>query len=136
LRVAASLERGSEHPLAAAIVAGAMERKLALAGAAEFASVIGKGVKGVVEGNRAALGNAALLAELHLDAGALAPDAETMRQDGQTVMFVVIGDAVVGLIGVADPIKASTPEALRQLTAQGLRLVMLTGDSRTTAEAV
>ena len=136
LRVAASLERGSEHPLAAAIVAGAMERKLALAGAEEFASVIGKGVKGVVEGNRAALGNAALLAELHLDAGALAPDAETMRQDGQTVMFVVIGDAVVGLIGVADPIKASTPEALRQLTAQGLRLVMLTGDSRTTAEAV
>ncbi|MEP7027341.1 MAG: copper-translocating P-type ATPase, partial [Candidatus Eisenbacteria bacterium] len=136
LRLAASLEKGSEHPLAAAIVAGAMERKLAPSAATDFASVTGKGVRGTVEGRAIALGNAALLADLGLDAGALAPRAEALRAEGQTAMFVVVDRAVVALLGVADPIKATTAEAIRQLHAEGLRLVMITGDSKTTAEAV
>ncbi len=136
LRLAASLERGSEHPLAAAIVAGAAERKLALAPATDFVSLTGKGVRGTVDGKAVALGNTALLAELRADAGALAAPAETMRAEGQTAMFLLVDGRVIGLLGVADPIKATTPEAIRQLHAAGLRLVMLTGDSRTTAMAV
>jgi Cu+-exporting ATPase len=136
LRFAASLERGSEHPLAAAIVAGADERKIGLAKAEDFASHTGKGVTGRVDGRAVALGNRALLDELHLDPGPLAAGAEALRADGQTVMFVAIDGGLAGLLGVADPIKATTPEAIRRLHDDGIRIVMLTGDSRTTAEAV
>ena len=136
LRLAASLERGSEHPLAAAIVAGAQWRGLELSQAGDFRSVTGKGVIGTVRGQPVALGNRALLAELTIDPGALLEQAETLRRDGQTVMFVAVDGRLAGLLGVADPIKASTYEALRMLHQDGLRVVMLTGDSRTTAEAV
>jgi Cu+-exporting ATPase len=136
LRLAASLERGSEHPLAAAIVAGAQGRGLELSQAGDFRSVTGKGVIGTVRGQPVALGNRALLAELTIDPGALLEQAETLRRDGQTVMFVAVDGRLAGLLGVADPIKASTYEALRMLHQDGLRVVMLTGDSRTTAEAV
>ena len=136
LRLAASLERGSEHPLAAAIVAGAQQRKLALSAASDFVSQTGKGVSGTVEGRKVELGNAALLAGLKLEPGALDAEAERMRSAGQTVMFAVVDGTLAGLIGVADPIKPTTAEAIRQLHAEGLRLVMLTGDSRTTAESV
>jgi P-type Cu+ transporter len=136
LRLAASLERGSEHPLAAAIVAGAHERGITLAEAQEFRSITGKGVTGTVDGQTVALGNRALLEALHLDAGDLAEQAEALRWDGQTVMFLAVGGQAVGLVGVADPIKASTMEAIDLLHKEGLYLMMLTGDSRTTAEAV
>ncbi|HKP46814.1 MAG TPA: heavy metal translocating P-type ATPase, partial [Pyrinomonadaceae bacterium] len=136
LRLAGSLERGSEHPLAAAIVAGAQERGVELAKADNFASVTGKGVKGQIDGRAVALGNRALLEELTIDPGPTAAEAEKFRADGQTVMFVTIDDKVAGLIGVADPIKESTPEAINQLHDNRIRIVMLTGDSRTTAEAV
>ena len=136
LRLAASLERGSEHPLAAAIVAGAEARQVELATVEAFRSRTGKGVTGRVEGREAALGNRALLDELHAEPGALAPQAEALRADGQTVMFVVVEGRPAGLLGVADPIKATTPEAIRRLHDAGMRVVMLTGDSRTTAEAV
>ncbi|MGH6689997.1 MAG: copper-transporting P-type ATPase [Gammaproteobacteria bacterium] len=136
LRLAASLERASEHPLAAAIVGGAMERGIALADVQDFRSITGKGVTGRVDGHAGALGNARLLADLGIDADTLMARADVLRTDGQTVMFVVIDGRPAGLIGVADPIKPSTPEALRQLRAAGLRIVMLTGDSRTTALAV
>ena len=136
LRFAASLERGSEHPLAAAIVAGAGERKIELAKAEDFASHTGKGVTGRVDGRVVALGNRALLEELHLDPGPLAAAAEALRADGQTVMFVAIDGNLAGFLGVADPIKPTTPEAIRRLHEDGIRVVMLTGDSRTTAETV
>ena len=136
LRLAAALERGSEHPLAAAIVAGAEERHLALPTATDFASQTGKGVSGKVDGRAVRLGNAAQLAEAQIEAGALAAKAEEMRRAGQTVMFAIVDGALAGLIAVADPIKATTAEAIRQLHEEGLRLVMLTGDSETTAEAV
>jgi Cu+-exporting ATPase len=136
LRLAAGLERASEHPLAAAIVAGARDRGAEPGDARDFRSLTGKGVVGTVEGRAVALGNAALLAELGVDAGDLAGRAEARRREGQTVMFVVVDGRPAGLLGVADPIKASTPEALRELRAEGLRIVMLTGDSRTTAAAV
>ncbi|MGE5198452.1 MAG: copper-translocating P-type ATPase, partial [Rhodospirillaceae bacterium] len=136
LAAAASLERGSEHPLAAAIVAGAEARQLQLIDADQFESRTGRGVVGRVDGQDVALGNLALLGELKLGPGAQKARAEALRADGQTVMFVVIGGRVAGLLGVADPVKGSTPEAIRQLQADGLRVAMLTGDSRTTAEAV
>jgi len=136
LRLAASLERGSEHPLAAAIVAGAEERGVALTPAEAFTSVTGKGVVGQVDGRAVALGNRRLMEEQGADVGALAARADELRRDGQTVMFVAVGGQVAGLVGVADPIKASTPEALEALRASRLHVVMLTGDSRTTAEAV
>jgi len=136
VRLAASLERGSEHPLAAAIVAGAEERKLALTAPEAFESKTGRGVTGRVEGRAVALGNVQLLAELKVDAGSFGGDAESLRVDGQTVMYVVIDGKPGGLLGVADPIKASTPEAIRQLHDAGLRIVVVTGDSRTTAQAV
>ena len=136
LQLAASLERGSEHPLAAAIVAGAEERGVALAKADSFDSVTGKGVKGIVNGHSVALGNRALLDDLGVNGGDLMERAEEYRADGQTVMFVVVDGKAVGLLGVADPIKESTPEAIRQLHDQRIRVVMLTGDSRTTADAV
>jgi Cu+-exporting ATPase len=136
LRLAAGLERASEHPLAAAIVAGARDRGVEPGSAVDFHSVTGKGITGTVDGRVVALGNAALLAELGIDPGDLRERAEAGRREGQTVMFVAIDGLAAGLLGVADPIKASTPEAIRQLRDEGIRIVMLTGDSRTTAGAV
>jgi Cu+-exporting ATPase len=136
LRLAASLERGSEHPLAAAIVAGAEARGLALVAARDFRSITGKGVVGVVDGRRVALGNRKLVDELGIAVSDLAERADALRRDGQTVMFVAVEGVVAGLVGVADPIKASTAEAIDLLRRAGVRVVMLTGDNRTTAEAV
>ena len=136
LRLAASLERGSEHPLAAAIVDGAVERGAALSNAESFESITGKGVRGRVEGRLVALGNLRLLEDLRLSPGDAAARADELRRDGQTVMFVAIDGVLAGLIGVADPIKDTTPEAIAQLHREGLRIVMLSGDSRTTAETV
>jgi Cu+-exporting ATPase len=135
-RLAASLERASEHPLAAAIVSGAAERKVALADVAEFSSVTGKGVRGVVDGKQVALGNRSMMDELRVDLGPIVAQAEALRADGQTVMFVAIDGALAGIIGVADPIKDTTPAAIRALRAEGVRIVMMTGDSKTTAQAV
>jgi Cu+-exporting ATPase len=136
LRLAAGLEKGSEHPLAAAIVAGAEERGAGPADSSGFESVTGKGVKGTVEARAVALGNRALMGDLGVSLGDLAAKADEMRRDGQTVMFVAVGGKPAGLLGVADPIKESTLEAIRHLREMGLRIVMLTGDNRTTAEAV
>jgi Cu+-exporting ATPase len=136
LRLAASLERASEHPLAAAIVAGAEQRGITIPKAQHFQSVTGKGVYGAVEGHRVALGNRAMLEEVHVNVGDLVSFAESLRASGQTVLFVVIDGRPAGFLGVADPIKETTAEAIRELHAEGLRVVMLTGDSRTTAEAV
>jgi Cu+-exporting ATPase len=136
LRAAASLERASEHPLAAAIVAAAVDRKLELAPVESFASLTGRGVRGNVAGREIALGNRALLNELQIDPGEFLERAEILRTEGQTVMFVVVDGRVAGLLGVADPIKSSTPEAIKDLHANAIRVVMLTGDSRTTAQAV
>jgi Cu+-exporting ATPase len=136
LRLAASLERASEHPLAGTIVGAALERGLTLGRDQGFQSYTGKGVVGMVEGKRLAVGNIKLFEDLKIDAGGLLSSAEALRADGQTVMFVAIERKPAGLIGVADPIKASTPDAIRQLHDNGVRIVMLTGDSRTTAEAV
>jgi len=136
LRLAASLERASEHPLAAAIMAAASERRLPLAPVTEFRSLTGKGITATVEGAHAALGSRALLEEMKIDAGVLAERAGAMRRDGQTVVFLAVDGRAVGLVAVADPIKDSTPEAIRMLHADGVRIVMLTGDARATAEAV
>jgi Cu+-exporting ATPase len=136
VRVAAALERGSEHPLAAAIVKGAEERGIARADVVDFDSVTGKGVRGTVEEGPAAIGNRALMEQLGVDVGASAAEADALRAQGQTVMFVAVRGALAGLIGVADPIKASTPEAIDALHREGIRVVMLTGDNRTTADAV
>ncbi|MDX6498271.1 MAG: P-type Cu+ transporter [Blastocatellia bacterium] len=136
LKLAASLERGSEHPLAAAIVAGAQERGVNLIDAKAFDSMTGKGVTGEVDGRKVSLGNRTLLDELKADLGELSAKAESLRADGQTVMFVAVDGKAAGLIGVADPIKETTAEAIKQLHEEGIRIVMLTGDSRTTAEAV
>jgi len=136
LRLAASLERGSEHPLAAAIVAGAEERKLTLSAVGDFRSITGKGVAGRVEGRTVALGNHRLMQDLGVPIGDLSERADALRRDGQTAMFVAVDGRIAGLVGVADPIKESTPEALRLLRESGVRVVMLTGDSRATAETV
>jgi len=136
VRMAASLERGSEHPLAAAIVRGAEQRKIELAAAEDFQSVTGKGVTGVVDGRKIALGNIKLLEELGIDAGKLPSQADTLREEGQTVMLLAVDGRVGGLIGVADPIKETTAEAIRILHEEGIQIVMLTGDNRKTAEAV
>jgi Cu+-exporting ATPase len=136
LRFAASVERASEHPLAAAIVKSAEERGVALAPTEAFESLTGRGVRGRVDNTQIALGNRKLLDELGVDPGASAQKAETMRADGQTVMFVVAEKQLIGLLGVADPIKQTTPEALRKLHEDGIRVVMLTGDSKTTAQSV
>jgi Cu+-exporting ATPase len=145
LRLAAAVERGSEHPLAAAIARGAQERgqlpgqpsgRAPAAAAQGFEALPGRGVRGTVEGRSVALGNARMLEELGIDGAAGAARAEALRAEGQTVMFLAVGGQLAGLIGVADPIKDTTPEAVRQLRADGLRLIMLSGDSRATAEAV
>jgi Cu+-exporting ATPase len=136
LQLGASLERASEHPLAAAIVGGAEERKLALLPVANFQSVTGKGVHGEVNGKTVAIGNRQLLESLNVDPGALDGQATALREEGQTVMFVTIDGKPAGLIGVADPIKDSTGEAIRALHEEGLQIVMLTGDNRVTADSV
>ena len=136
LQLAAALEKASEHPLAAAIVGAAREKGLELPEAQNFQSLTGKGVTGTVDGRRVALGNRSLLRELGLDPGNLVGRAEALQQDGQTVVFVAVGEAVGGLVAVGDPIKRSTREAIRLLRADGVRIVMLTGDSRNTAAAV
>jgi len=136
LQLAASLEQASEHPLAAAIVEGARTRGIALAQVVGFSSQTGKGVTGTIDGHAVALGNARLMEGLQLAVGLLGPRAEALREAGQTVMFVAVDGRLAGLIGVADPIKETTAAAVRELHDQGLRLVMLTGDSRTTAAAV
>jgi Cu+-exporting ATPase len=136
LLLAASLEKGSEHPLATAIVQGAADQGLNLSDAKNFASHTGKGVSGEVDGQVVLLGNGILLEEFKVDAGSLAKQAQAMRSEGQTVMFVGIAGKIGGLLAVADPIKKTTPEAIKQLHAEGLRIVMLTGDNKVTAEAV
>jgi Cu+-exporting ATPase len=136
LFLAASLERGSEHPLASAIVSGAEQRGVKLVDAREFRSITGKGVIGSVHGKQVALGNRKLLEELNVDASDLWDRSEELRKDGQTVMHVVVEGAVAGLLSVADPVKSSTPEAIQMLHEDGIKIVMMTGDNRTTAEAV
>jgi Cu+-exporting ATPase len=136
LRFAASLERSSEHPLAAAILAGAAERGVAAASTEDFRSLTGKGVVGRVDGHAVALGNHRLVQDLGVAFDSLLAEADKLRSDGQTVMFVAVDGRPAGLLGVADPIKASTPEALRALNQSGLQIIMVTGDSRRTAEAI
>ena len=136
LRIAASLERGSEHPLAEAIVAGADERGITLSKAEDFEAITGKGVKGTVEGQTVALGNTKLIADMGLDGGRSSDMANQRRDQGETVMFVVVDNRLAGLVSVADPVKETTPEALKALHAEGLRIVMVTGDNERTAQAV
>ncbi|HVT02713.1 MAG TPA: heavy metal translocating P-type ATPase [Thermoanaerobaculia bacterium] len=138
LRYAAAVERGSEHPLATAILSGAEKRGIDISRAAvkDFASITGKGITGTVDGRRAALGNSALLTDMKIEEASVNAEAERLRGEGQTVMYVVLDGRIAGILGVADPIKESTPEAIRELRADGLAIAMLTGDSRTTAEAV
>jgi len=136
LRLAASLERASEHPLAAAIVAGAEARSIQLSSVEGFESVTGKGVKARVEGVAVLLGNRKLMEDAQVNVDLLVEAAESGRADGQTIMFVAVEGKAAGLIGVADPIKQTTSEAIQQLHKENIRIVMLTGDSRTTAAAV
>ena len=132
----ASLERGSEHPLAAAIVKGAMEKNLTLSDAENFQSHTGKGVSGTVDGNTVLLGNIKLLEDFSIDPGYFAEKAETMRKEGQTVMYVALDGKIGGLLAVSDPIKETTPRAIKKLHDEGIRVIMLTGDNKATAEAV
>jgi Cu+-exporting ATPase len=136
LRLGASLERASEHPLARAIVDAAAERKIPLAEVAEFDAPTGKGVLGTVERYRLALGNARFLAELKISPAALEAEAERLRQDGATAIYLAIDGKGAGILAIADPVKSTTPAALRALTDEGVRVVMLTGDNKTTAQAV
>jgi Cu+-exporting ATPase len=136
LRLAATLEKGSEHPLAEAIVAGADERGVALAKASDFQAITGKGVTGVVDGYTVALGNHRLVKDLGLDAGDLIETANSRRDDGETVMFVVVDNALAGLVAVSDPVKETTPDALEALHKLGFRIIMATGDNERTARAV
>ena len=136
LRLAASLERGSEHPLAAAIVAAAKEKGLPLADAADFDAPAGKGVIGKVDGRALAIGSGRFLAEIGVDAQALAGEADALRREGATAVFVAADGKLAGVLGIADPVKETTPSAIRDLLGQGIRVVMLTGDNRMTAEAV
>jgi Cu+-exporting ATPase len=136
VRLAASLERSSEHPLAQAIVAGAEDRGLATAQTDDFESRTGRGVVGRIDGRRVGIGNRKLMEELGATLGAHAETADAMRAEAQTVMFLAVDGRLAGLVGVADPIKASTPEAVAGLHAEGLRIVMLTGDASATAKAV
>lgn len=136
LQLAASLEKVSEHPLATAIVDGCKERGLIHAEVTAFMSHTGKGVSGAIEGSKVSLGNNTLMQDIGLDTKRFAEQVETMRQQGQTVMFVSVEDKIVGLLAVSDPIKETTPQAIRALHEEGLRVVMLTGDNRATADAV
>jgi Cu+-exporting ATPase len=136
LQLVASLERSSEHPLAAAIVKGAEAKKLSLADVIGFNSVTGKGVRGTVSGKQVAVGNAELFRDLSVDPAPLLDRAEALRKEGQTVMLVAVDGKAAGLVGVSDPIKESTPDAIRELRAAGLKIIMVTGDNATTAKAV
>ena len=139
LKMAASLERSSEHPLAEAIVKGTQAKGIQLTDTAEvkaFQSITGKGVIGQIDGQQIALGNRQLLEEIGVNPAPLVEQADALRKEGQTVMFVAIDGKPAGLLGVSDPIKATTPEAIRMLHEDGIQVVMLTGDSRLTAEAV
>lgn len=136
LRLAASVEKASEHPLALAIVAAAAERKLALADVSAFDSPTGKGVVGTVEGRELRLGNARFLRESNIDTAGLEGEAERLRQDGATAIFLAVDGKVAAVLAIADPVKATTPEALRALAEENIRVVMLTGDNLTTAQAV
>lgn len=136
LRLAASLERGSEHPLAEAIVKGAVERGVEMAKATDFEAITGKGVKGVVDGHAVALGNAALVADMGLDGSAFVEAANTRRDEGETVMFILLDGKIAGLVSVADPVKETTPAALKELHRLGFRIIMATGDNERTAKAV
>jgi Cu+-exporting ATPase len=136
LRLAASVERASEHPLAAAIVAAAAARNIELTNVSDFDSPAGKGVVGKVDGKRVALGSAKFLAELGISVDALNADADKLRRDGATAIFVAIDGQPAGILAIADPIKPTTKDALKALASDGIRILMLTGDNRTTAEAV
>jgi Cu+-exporting ATPase len=140
LKLAATLEKGSEHPLehplAAAIVEGAEAREVKLSTTTDFDSITGKGVSGVVDGRNVLLGNRKLLDDFSVNPGEMADQAENMRKEGETVMFVAVDNNIAGLVAVADPIKETTPEAIRQLHKENIRIVMLTGDNKATAEAV
>ena len=136
LQLAASIERNSEHPLADAIVAAAAERNLEIFPVREFDAPAGKGAVGIVEGQRVALGNAKFLDELNVDTSTLSADADRARADGATAIFVAFDSKPAGIIAIADPIKETTAAALNALAADGIRVVMLTGDNRTTAQAV
>ena len=136
LRLAASLERGSEHPLADAILRAAKERNLTLSEAQDFDSPVGRGVLGTVDGKRIVLGGARLMAEQGVDMGPLENQAERLRSEGTTAIFATVDGRLAGVLGIADPVKATTPEAVKALKADGVRLVMMTGDNRTTALAV
>jgi Cu+-exporting ATPase len=136
LQLVASLERSSEHPLAAAIVKGAVAKKLSLSDVAGFNSTTGKGVKGTVSGKQVAVGNAELFHDLSVDPSPLLGRAEDLRKEGQTVMLIAVDGKAAGIVGVADPIKDSTPDAIRELKAAGLTVIMVTGDNATTAKAV
>jgi Cu+-exporting ATPase len=136
LRLAGSIEKGSEHPLAGSIVSGAIDRGVELVDSEDFVALAGKGVRGRVAGYQVALGNKALMDELGIDIGELAARGKALQEDGQTIVFVSRDGHALGLIGVADPIKNSSPEAVARLHSEGVRLVMLTGDSETTARAV
>jgi Cu+-exporting ATPase len=136
LSLAAALERGSEHPLAEAIVEGAATQGAARQEAVDFDAVTGKGVRGRVGGRAVALGNAAMMQEMGLDSGAAESKADTLRAEGKTAMFVALDGALVGIVAVADPIKDSTAQAIRELHAQGLRVIMATGDNERMAQAV
>jgi len=136
LQLAASIERGSEHPLAASIIVAAAERNLELAAVHGFDAPAGKGVIGTVDGKRLALGNARFLSELSVDTSAVAAEAERLRREGATAIFLAVEGKIAGVIAIADPVKATTPDALKAIAADGIRVVMLTGDNRTTAQAV
>jgi P-type Cu+ transporter len=136
IRLAASLERGSEHPLAGAVVGAASDRNLALAKVEHFESVSGKGVTGTIEGRKVVLGNRPMMQAAQIDVGALEAVAEDLRSDGATAIFAAVDGKASGVIAIADPVKATTPDAVRMLKDMGVRVVMLTGDNRATAEAV
>ena len=136
LQFVASLENVSEHPLASAIVAGARERGVSLTAVSDFESITGKGVVGTVDGRTVAIGNLKLLESMSVSVGDMKGHADELRASGQTVMFVAVDGRAAGFVGVADPIKDSAVEAVRALHGEGIRVVMLTGDNRTTAEAV
>ncbi len=136
LALAAGLEKGSEHPLAEAIVEGAGTRGLEIADASGFEAVTGKGVSGTVSGKKVALGNAAMMTDLGIDTASVSARAETLQTEGRTVMFVAVGDKLAGIVAVADPVKATTAEAIRALHDSGLRIVMATGDNERTAKAI
>lgn len=136
LRLAATLERGSEHPLAEAIVRGAEERHVAMGEASDFEAITGKGVKGTVDGKAVALGNIALVRDLGLEGSGLAEKANARRDEGETVMFVILDGAIAGLVSVTDPVKETTPDAIKALHDLGFRIIMATGDNERTAKAV